>query len=787
MSNELPTILSAENYADTKQTFDDSGGGLPPKKIMIILGILVLVIALVLIFVFRFLVSKTEVIEKEEEQRADEAEVSRPILPILEAPNLNGDLDLATSTDLMIESLSFADFYKKEKIDIRPNFESYELPLNTKIEVINYHDTARKLNLDPFIDDLNNNGFALIDNPWKTEALDFYSAYAKLREEQIPLFISSDFLIYYQQNILKKTFKDIEENIFYDNLWDINMEVFERAKTRYEARLSEVGNINDPLLEASRLETVFFAVSLELLKPVASQVAPIGVQVNDNRFSVSEANRFSFSVPQNLKNDVEAELKLIREGKQKLKSPVLLYVRDYSEFNVPSDYKQHAKLNNFYLSLKWLNSVFPLYYQEDNCDACLLDREDWRINFIASLLISEDFNSIPEIKNRWARIYKVLAFFRGLKDNLDYRDYRDALISAFGEDYNLEEIFKTTNDEIDNNILKITEEISTDRFLEIQGGPSVNDLKSRFGIGFKVLSDSYSPDDYLLGKLVAPTTGNYLGGEIVGEKNISACGQRAALKRCNGISYDILNLVYPLKSNQYFIENSNFSYYDAESSRLSREIKWSVDSHISNYWSSLALTREFLTFDLSLAPSFIKSSPWTEKSLNTAVATWANLYIPLEKFSVNQSLGSKGLDDFSRWSQSSYIEPNLSLVNELISINNMVLEMLRALRIETEVKQAIEEIRLASSNLEKIKNIITKEISAEKIEAADFEFISDFAGELEILEPIKDKSFAIKAPTFSRTLKGDLNNFKFAVVINQRDGEKFFSVGPVWNYSESAR
>ncbi len=197
MSNELPTILSAENYADTKQTFDDSGGGLPPKKIMIILGILVLVIALVLIFVFRFLVSKTEVIEKEEEQRADEAEVSRPILPILEAPNLNGDLDLATSTDLMIESLSFADFYKKEKIDIRPNFESYELPLNTKIEVINYHDTARKLNLDPFIDDLNNNGFALIDNPWKTEALDFYSAYAKLREEQIPLFISSDFLIYY--------------------------------------------------------------------------------------------------------------------------------------------------------------------------------------------------------------------------------------------------------------------------------------------------------------------------------------------------------------------------------------------------------------------------------------------------------------------------------------------------------------------------------------------------------------------------------------------------------------
>ena len=785
----MPTILSAEGQVDTnsQQSFDDSGGNLSSKKIMMILGALIIIIALVLIFVFRAYSKK--VATEAEPQTGEETNIqlNQPAFPILEHPDLNAIIDLATSTDLLIEYLTFANFYQKQEIDSRPGFEQYDLPLNTKIDIINYHDIARKLKLDPVIEDINNYGFALIDNPWKGEINDFYSAYAKLRTEQIPLFISSDFLLYYHQNIMKKTFKDIEENIFYYNVWDINKDLYDRAKTRYEARLSEVGNVNDSLLEASRLATVFFAVSLELLKPQANQIAPIGVQINEDKFSVAEANRFAFNVPPNLKNDIEAELLLIREAKKVSKSPVLLYSRDYSEFLIPSDYSGHAKLHNFYLASKWLNSVFPLYYQEDNCASCLLDREDWRINFITALLISEDFNSLPQIKNRWARIYKVISFFKGLKDNLDYINYRDASLAVFGEGYDIEAVFKGDNASIDENLLKLSKEISQYEFLEIQGGPSVKDLKEKINIGFKVLSDSYSPDDYLLSRLVSPIVSNYLAGTVVASNNVTACGQKSNLKRCNGFSYDIINLVYPLKRSSYFLENSNYNYYDTESARLSREIKLSVENHASNYWSSLALIKEFLEFDKKLMPVFAESLEWENKSLNTSVAAWANNYIPLEKFSLNQSLGSLGLDNFSRWSESSYIEPNLALVNELISINEMVTEMLLALRIETEIKQVIEDLRIASTNLEKIKAIIIKEIAGEKIDSLDFEFISDFAGELEIVEPIKDKSFNIKPVTFTRTLISDLNNFKFIVIVNQRDNQKFFSVGPVWNYSEKAK
>ena len=790
MSSEMPTILSAEGQLDlnSRQSFDDSGGSSSPKKIIIMLIALIVVIALVLILVFRYYSKQTERDQVPQENEEEiENELSPTFFPILANPDLSSITDIATSTDLLIEYLTFSDFYKKQATDIRPGFEKYNLPLNTKIDIINYHDTARKLNLDPLIEDINNNGFALLDNPWKNEVNDFYSAYAKLREEQIPIFISSDFLIYYHQNIMKKAFKDIEENIFYYNVWDINKDLYSRAKTRYEARLSEVGNVNDPLLEASRLATVFFAVSLELLKPLPSQIAPIGVQINQDRFSVSEASRFTFNVPYNLRAEVEAELLLIREAKQKSKSPVLLYNRDYSEFRVPSDYSRHAKLNNFYLASKWLNSVFPLYYQEDSCASCLLDREDWRINFITALLISEDFNSLPQIKNRWARIYKVISFFKGLKDDLVYINYRDALLAVLGEGYDVEAVFKSDNTSIDENLLKLSKEIAKYEFLEIQGGYSTADLKEKVKIGFRVLSESYSPNDYLFSRLVSPTVGNYLAGPTIGSSNITACGQRNNIKRCNGSSYDIINLFHPLKDNPYFIENSNYSSYQNASSRLSQEIENSITHHASSYWSSLVLIKEFLNPDKNMMPPFAESPKWEEKSLSTAASAWANSYVPLEKFNVNQSLGARGLNDFSRWSESSYIEPNLALINELISSNEMILDTLVALRIETEIKQVIEDLRVASANLERIRSIIVKEISGEEIDSLDFEFISDFVAALEIVDPIKDKSFNIKPPTFTRSLIPSLNNFKFIIIVNQRAGQKFFSVGPVWNYSESSK
>jgi hypothetical protein len=702
---------------------------------------------------------------------------AQAILPTYQKPEEEVVSGLATTTDLKIEYLAFSDFYVKPDNTIQTKIDNYNLPLNTKIDVLNYHDISRKISLDSALINLNSYGFALVDNPWAPTASDFYSIYKNLSDKQIPLLITSDFMTYYYQNTLK--------NIFYDNLWDIDKELYEAARTRYEARLASIGNVNDPLLEAARLETAFFAVSLELLKPAKEQIASISVQVDKDKFSTGEARRFSFTVPPYLRDDVAAEVKLIREGKMKTKSPVLLYARDYSDFIVPVDYRSNAKLNNFYLTSRWLNSVFPLYYQEDKCPACLLDQEDWRVNFIAALLISDDFTSLPQLKNRWARIYKVISFFKGLRDDLDYIDYRDSLKAVWGDDYAVEELFKGDNPDFSDNLNKLSAKIASYEFSEIQGGPSKSDVAAKVNVGFKMLASSYSPDNYLFGRLTTPMVGDYLGGKTVASSNITYCQSHAIIKRCNGSYFDILNLVYPITANPYFIENTNYTDYEKEAIRLRRDISASVERHSSNYWSTLSIVKNFLEVDKSSMPLWAQSSEWENKNLKTAAGAWANLQLPLEKFSVNQSFTGQGLSDFSLWSENSYVEPNLNLINELLANNKMITDMLTALQVNAEVKIAVQEIQNSSVNLESLKSIIIKELSGVKLETTDYEAISNFAGQLEIVDTTNSKKMSWALPGASRPLKGDLSSFKLLILISQRDGQKSFSLGPVWNYKES--
>lgn len=97
-------------------------------------------------------------------------------------------------SDLAIEYLAFADFYKTPDNTIVSQIKDYSLPVNVKIDVANYYDLSRKLNLDDALDDIGNQGFSLIPNPWNKEAPDFYSVYEQLKTKQIPVLITSDFI-----------------------------------------------------------------------------------------------------------------------------------------------------------------------------------------------------------------------------------------------------------------------------------------------------------------------------------------------------------------------------------------------------------------------------------------------------------------------------------------------------------------------------------------------------------------------------------------------------------------
>ncbi|MFA5184260.1 MAG: DUF3160 domain-containing protein [Patescibacteria group bacterium] len=791
MPLEEPTILSSELQDDSGQLISagHSAPRSPWKKIALIVAfaVVALVIAgLIFFFIEKYRPAPSVV---EPEASSTPATPAAAVLPSLDQPVAATTTAASSLTGIAVEYLSFGDFYKPLEDDFQPRIDDYELPLNVKIDVMNYYDVSRKINLDPGLDDLNKLGFTTIDNPWPKEASDFYALYGSLSGRQIPLLITSDFLIYYYQNIFKKTFKDVEENVFYDNLWEISQEMYMVAKNRYETRLAAIGDINDSVLEGERLETAFFAVALELLKPIASQVASKATVNSTGLFTASDAERFYFVVPPYLRDDVMAEVKLIREGRAQAKSPVTLYARNYTDFVVPADYLANAKLNNFYLTTKWLNSVFPLNYRGKDCPNCLLDQADWRINLTAASLIAQDFSNLPEVKNKWARIYKIMSFFKGLRAELDYVYYRDTLADVFGKDYDIEKLFDDQNKQGTANLEKLRAKLLTYDFPAISGALDKSDSSAKAKLGFRMLAESYWPNDYIFRRLTTPTVTTYLGTSTPPNSNITACldKQAGGRQRCNGLALDVVNLVYPITSHDYFAENTNYQNYAVASQGLRDELTKNAVWHVNNYWTTLSLLRSGLSAAKNNWPLFGRSVAWQNKSLETAAAAWINLQLPLEKFSVAPVQKSQSLDSLARWTENSYVEPNLALINELIANNDMVIKMFSALRLETDVQLALKDIRSFSDNLAALKKIVLKELSGEKLDEADNELIANLTRQLQVsASPISAKQLAIVLPAQKTApLRGDLSRLKLLVLIHQEDKNKVFSVGPAWDYRES--
>lgn len=780
MMPQEPIVISTENQ-NNNQTNSDNSDKIRKKKFFLF------ALLIIIIFVVSFLIFK----KYQSVRNINKV----PVAPVASStPGVLPDFTLsgvASSTgetvsfsDLVIEYLSFADFYKSPDNNITGNIIDYKLPLNIKLDILNYPDVSRKLNLDPGLDNLNNNGFVLIDNPWEKEAPDFYSIYDNLESKQISPLITSDFIIYYYQNILKKVFKDIEENVFYNNLWSINKDLYLAAKNRYEARLAAIGDVNDSVLEGERLEMAYFAVSLELLKPTINQIAQKGVLADNGQFASAEADQFYFVLPPYLRDDVLREEKLIREANAKAKSPVLLYLQDYKNFIVPAEYGTNAKLNNFYLTTKWLNSVFPLNYRDQNCPECLLDKEDWRINFIAATLISNDAANLPDLKNKWARIYKVISFFKGLREDLDYIHYRDSLVSVFGNNYDVTQLFDDKNKFAAANLEKLKTKLLTYKMLEIQGAYNINSQTDRSRVGFKMLVEPYWPNDFLFDKLSVPNVSNYLG-KTPSAGNNTSCFLNSSLQRCNGIALDIVNLVSSVTGNNYFLENTNYLNYNREADKLRLELNKNKIWQNNNYWSTLSFIKAFLNINKTNQPLLAKSSAWQTKSLNTAEAAWVNLQLPLEKFSVNQIFRGVGLTNYSSWGDNAYVEPNLDLINELQANNTMISKMLTALQLDKEVSQAFQGLNSVDHNFNALKKVIIKELQGENLNQDDKDVIVDFAKQLKITQtPPINKQLIIPFPTKGISLKANLNNLKLLVLIHQVGDGKVISVGPVWDYSE---
>lgn len=687
--------------------------------------------------------------------------------------------------DNAVEYLYFSHFYEEPVSAIKDfKFPAYKTPMNVKVDVANYYDISRKFNLDKGLDSLNKNGFAVLDNPWPREADDFYSLAVMLDDKQVPLFISFDFISYYYQIVLKMAFKEIEEGVFYESLWDINMVLYEGARTRYESHLREIGNINDRILEGERLETAFFAVSLELLKPQMEQIDSEN-NLNSGKFTHQEQQKFSFTVPSYLSDDVLKELKMIRAAKEKGKSPVLLYDRDYKSFVVPQEYKNNARLQNFYLTAVWLNSVFPLNYRDETCPECLLDKDDWRINFTAASLISRDFAQNQELKSEWARVYKVISFFKGLRDDWNYVHYRDGLKNTFGEDFDITKLFAEENPEAESNMEKLRQNVLQRELVPMQGALSLKTMSGYKIAGLQFLADFYWPNNFIFGNLRYPEVGIYQGGEKIAPDNVTACFIQKKYQRCQGSSQDILSLIYPSWQGSLFLENSNYANYTEAMARLRPLAEEGMNQNMSNYWSSLFISRYYLNIPDSRLPSYLRSEDWRFRMSVSALGAWTDMQLPLDKMilrSQNNKEATLGAIVIS--SEYAWVEPNLDYLERLLAHNKMILGMFEAIGLSEKSSLAANNIKEAGRQLSWFKAIIEKQAQGESLSPDDNQFIREFVRAY-VVEQNAEKTISWQNEALGASIKESLGVPRLLIVAHPVGDKIVFAVGPVFNQKES--
>lgn len=699
--------------------------------------------------------------------------------------NDDGDEWSGTSTDdLKAEDLTFGFFYQKPNNDYNPGLKNYNLPINTKTDVSNFYDLSRKIDLDAYVSAFDQTGFAIIDPQWNLKSDDFYSVYQYLISKDIPFVITNDFLYYYYQNNLKQVFKEIEKTTFYDNLWSINKKLYDIALTRYKKRFEEVGIANDTLLEAERLEMAYFAVALNLLKPTTEQISEKSELVNAGKFSRQEAENYAFDMPSTLADDVEKEVGHIRSARDIKKSPVFLYQKNYHDFAVPKNYSFNAKLNNFYLALRWLNSEFPLYHRGSDCSDCLLDYNDWVINLAAASLITEDLMSNQDIKNNWAVVYKIISFYNGLRQDLTYLHYHNALSKLFGKEYKTEEIFSSSNPDRDNQITKLSAEIAGNRFSSLEGGLDRSDPGSIPYIGMRLLQEPYWPNDYIFKKL----TGN---DKILASKEnvFTSCDNRnRGLNRCIGFGLDLVNLINSNDADittDYLQKNIDYSGYEQTMSGLQSEIgKFNVNSWNNNvYWVGLDISRTLLDYEKKGLPVFVQDSQWTKyKDVNTILGGWIYLHLPEDTLANYSEVEGSALGEFKQCNPYNYIEPNYAFVNELIARNEMLMYMLSTLKVTNKTSSALLQLKDLDAKLSSVSAIIKKELEGEKMSDDDCKFIDELAKHF-VVTGQGSKNIAIKIG--DQKLSETITGVKLVGVIYPLGDKKIMSLGPIFSFIES--
>lgn len=502
-----------------------------------------------------------------------------------------------------------------------------------------------------------------------TNAKQLFHIYEDNDYKNIPSFVTTDAVLHLYHIFYDFTLRNVEEQTLTPVLRRLTEGMLAEAiKTWKETA--------DPQLKQAALKNVaYFAVAARLL----------GLQPN---------------VPPEAGDLTAQELGLIEQHQGFRVGAIFPYTIDYSQFVPRGHYTRSDVLKRYFGTMMWYGLVpFALKTSEGRSDESIRQ---------SLLLVRSLYRA--KLEGDWETIYEPTSFFVGSSDDVTPAEWKGLMEKVFGAGLRLEDLADAAKFEA---FFEGAQKLRPPR---IQFRTRVQPNQPRFpdpAVQLRLMGQRYIPDSEIMQRLSFPVARPFPSGLDV----MAVLGSPRAL--------DILD-AYPQLYNP-----KSWGDYKPERAKLVEEFAaLKAETWTSNlYWGWLHSLKALLEPVPAGAPSFMRSPAWADKSLHTALGSWAELRH--DTILYGKQSGAEQGDGSEPAPYKGYVEPNVVFWERLLSLTRKSREGLVSRNLlPEELTAKFEEFETLLATL---KGISEKELRGQRLTEDEYEEIRHIGGTLEYM------------------------------------------------------
>ena len=418
------------------------------------------------------------------------------------------------------------------------------------------------------------------------------------------------------------------------------------------------------------------------------------------------------TAPEAVSELVEAELALIDAHEGRAASPIVGTTIHYSQFVPRGHYTRSDSLQRYFRAMMW----YGLVGLNLETGVTEVDRPQTMQALLLTKLLAEN----EPARSTWEALARPIDFFVGGADDLSFEDSLPVARSTFGELLPLEEL--AAQGRLDEFIAAAREQLPSPQiapfFHEANAeGDFVGDPKVQ-GRQFRLLGQRFIPDSWVLQQLVSPLVG--LPG--------------ADTARDVPMGLDVAAALGSDRAREILTEQYNedrFANYEAQLDKVTAEMEQTDEAtwRSNMYRGWLYSLRPLLQPLGDGYPTFMQSTAWLDKGLNTTLASWAELRHDTVLYA-KQSGAEMGAA-MEEGQPLGYVEPYPETYARLAWLAWYSREMLTAGNLLPERLDA--PLQKFEDTLLFLKSIAEKQLTNEPRTTEEYERIQYFGGELERL------------------------------------------------------